>query len=186
MHEKGSPRDLFITPSIHILLFSHSKRQFRASHGTSTTWDTKSSTDQSIIHRILVRLARQLSLDLQRSRGIMHGHHDFYELYHLGGAKLGVVQQIRKLLLRVHRVRLGLLALRCAKRVQQTRPFPVSRTISINKRLSFRERKEGRIEMGNRQDVPVVDIIVLPRGAVEVPLNRVSAVVKQEDNRCNT
>lgn len=68
---------------------------------------------------VLVSLAAQFGLDLQRPRGIEHRHEDLDQLDLVRLRKRLIVQQVRQLLLRLNSVRLACLALDTTKGGQE-------------------------------------------------------------------
>lgn len=81
-------------------------------------------SQRSEVSGVAVRLPAELRLDLERARGVVHLHDHLDELDARRARELRVVEQVRELRLRAHRVRLHGLALLAAERVEQLRPLP--------------------------------------------------------------
>ena len=74
---------------------------------------------------ILVRLARQLSLDLERARGIVLRNNELDELDFARFGELGVIQEVVQLGLGLDSVRLTCLAFDTSERGKEACPVPI-------------------------------------------------------------
>jgi hypothetical protein len=109
----------------------------------------------NILRRVRVRLPTKLRLPPQRSRRIQLIHHDLHKLYFPCTREPLIPQQPIQLVLRLHRIR-----------------FPRL----LHPRLRLEQLQQAR-------PVPILDIVVPARAAVQVALDRVARVVEHEQDR---